>query len=160
MTDHRSYLKKTLLANDELRKEFLRIRCISDVADQIILLRDKKKISQSKLAELAGTTQTVISRIENGSVNPSIDTIQRIADALDSYVKVNIISYADLRYEEILFDLPGIQHDECTSEDESDRIYLKTLQNFTHDGCVPAGIQSDALEVQFPIYTKFQKVVA
>lgn len=51
------------------------------------LIRDARKhrgLTQHQLAELLGTSQSAIHRIEAGNQNLSIDMIGRIADALDS----------------------------------------------------------------------------
>jgi len=46
------------------------------------------KISQVGLAKKANTTQAVISRLENMSVNPSLELLQRIARALNVGLKI------------------------------------------------------------------------
>jgi transcriptional regulator with XRE-family HTH domain len=49
---------------------------------KIIKVRKAKGITQAELAERCGTTQQQIARIENGSVDPRLSTLQRIAEAL------------------------------------------------------------------------------
>ena len=44
--------------------------------------RNTFKISQRELAERAGLTQAVVSKIEAGTANPTLSTVQKIADAL------------------------------------------------------------------------------
>jgi len=46
-------------------------------------VRVKLRLTQSKLAEMAGVTQAYIAKIEAGSADPKISTIERISDALD-----------------------------------------------------------------------------
>ncbi len=46
-------------------------------------LRNIAKISQEKLAEIAGLDRKTISRIENGHLSPSMDNLWAIADALN-----------------------------------------------------------------------------
>lgn len=41
-------------------------------------------MSQQELAVLCGTTQSAIARLERGSRPPKLDTLMRIADALDA----------------------------------------------------------------------------
>ena len=53
------------------------------LADNIRLLRAKKKFSQEAIAELAGIGQNQISAIENGLANPNLETLIKIANALD-----------------------------------------------------------------------------
>ena len=49
---------------------------------KIIQLRKAKGITQAVLAEHCGTTQQQIARIENGTVDPRLSTLRRIAEAL------------------------------------------------------------------------------
>jgi DNA-binding XRE family transcriptional regulator len=46
--------------------------------------RSKKRISQSELARRAGVYQADISRIECAKANPSLNTLLKIAKALDA----------------------------------------------------------------------------
>ena len=54
----------------------------------IINLRKKKKISQAKLAEKIGMEQSAIGRIEAGKQNLTIETLQKIAFALNKELVV------------------------------------------------------------------------
>ncbi len=49
---------------------------------KIIEMREKSHITQKQLASRIGTTQSVISRIERGSQNCSVETLLNIAKAL------------------------------------------------------------------------------
>ena len=42
-----------------------------------------RKISQERLAELTGTSRVHVGYVEQGTRNPSLDLLFRIADALD-----------------------------------------------------------------------------
>lgn len=55
---------------------------------QLIKERIAKNFSQRKLARLAHTTQAVVSRVENLSVNPSINLLERLANALGKKLEV------------------------------------------------------------------------
>ena len=46
-------------------------------------LRLKKKLSQEKMAELAGFHRTYLSQVERSVVNVSVDNVQKIADKLE-----------------------------------------------------------------------------
>jgi transcriptional regulator with XRE-family HTH domain len=50
---------------------------------KIIKVRKAKGITQAELADRCGTTQQQIARIENGTVDPRLSTLQRIAEALE-----------------------------------------------------------------------------
>ena len=60
------------------------------VADQVADLRQQRGLSQRELAELVGTTQSAIARLERGGRPPRIDTLLRIADALDCELVVDL----------------------------------------------------------------------
>ncbi len=53
-----------------------------ELAIQIANEREKAGLSQKELAKKLNTTQSVISRIENGKQNISLDMLQKIANAL------------------------------------------------------------------------------
>ena len=48
--------------------------------------RTLRRKTQKELAKDMGSTQSVIARIENGDRSPSFPFMQRIADALDTYI--------------------------------------------------------------------------
>jgi predicted transcriptional regulator len=60
------------------------------IADQVAERRVEKGLSQRELAELCGTTQSAIARLERGGRPPRIDTLLRIADALDCELVVEL----------------------------------------------------------------------
>jgi len=60
------------------------------VADQVAERRQAQGLSQRELAELVGTTQSAIARLERGGRPPRIDTLLRIADALECELVVEL----------------------------------------------------------------------
>ena len=59
-------------------------------ADKVAERRQDKGLSQRELAEIVGTTQSAIARLERGGRPPRIDTLLRIADALDCDLVVDL----------------------------------------------------------------------
>ena len=56
----------------------------SVIAENIKKYRKEKGLSQDKLARLADIAHATIIKIESGGIqNPTIDTVQKIAKALD-----------------------------------------------------------------------------
>jgi ribosome-binding protein aMBF1 (putative translation factor) len=53
------------------------------IAEQVATQRKARGLSQAELAELTATTQSAIARLESGGRPPRIDTLLRIAEALD-----------------------------------------------------------------------------
>ena len=60
------------------------------IADQVAERRKGLGLSQADLAELVGTTQSAIARLESGGRPPRIDTLLRIAAALDCDLLVEL----------------------------------------------------------------------
>ena len=60
------------------------------IADRVAERRKELGLSQAELAELVATTQSAIARLESGGRPPRIDTLLRIADALDCELLVEL----------------------------------------------------------------------
>lgn len=83
------YLLKQELKNPEFKKYYDYYGKQLEIAYQILQLRKKKKLSQAQLAKKIGTKQSNIARIEAGQQNFSIDTLEKIAQALNCKLEVN-----------------------------------------------------------------------
>jgi len=64
----------------------------ASIADQVAARRRELGLSQHELARLTGTTQSAIARLEAGKRPPRIDTLLRIASALDAELAVELRS--------------------------------------------------------------------
>lgn len=90
-------------------------------------LREKNKLSQNKLAELANLNQTTIARWENEEISPSLDNIIDVANALN--VSIANLTGIDLEKKEnnsfdeleLLFD----KNKDVLTED--DKEYIKFI---------------------------------
>lgn len=58
--------------------------------DELKALRRKAKLTQTELARRAGVSQSLIARIEKGSVNPRVSTLMKIYSALKEYVEEEV----------------------------------------------------------------------
>ena len=54
-----------------------------DISKNISEYRKRKEITIKELASLTGVTPSLLSQIEKGSANPSINTLKQISSALD-----------------------------------------------------------------------------
>jgi predicted transcriptional regulator len=63
------------------------------IADRVAERRVAIGLSQRELAELVGTTQSAIARLERGGRPPRIDTLLRIAEALDCDLIVELVPH-------------------------------------------------------------------
>lgn len=62
----------------------------------LIKARLEKGLSQRTLAKKAKTTQAVVSRLENMSMNPSVRVLEKLAAALDRKLEINFVSRSSL----------------------------------------------------------------
>lgn len=69
---------------DALEPEFQIIRAIIEG-------REEKDLTQRQLAEATGITQADISRLENGTANPSLRTLKRLAAGLGKTLKLEFV---------------------------------------------------------------------
>ncbi len=53
------------------------------LGESVRLARSIRGVTQAELAEKSGLSQEAISRIERGNANPSVGTLEKIAEALD-----------------------------------------------------------------------------
>jgi UDP-N-acetylglucosamine 1-carboxyvinyltransferase len=83
------FLKKKL-KKKSLKKHFESARSLLEVALTISKARDAAGLSQSQLASRLGTTQSVISRIESGNQNLSLDMLSKIAAVLECHLMVGL----------------------------------------------------------------------
>ena len=58
---------------------------------QVARLRIQRGLTQTQLAEMVGTHQPSIARLENGTSIPSLSFLNRIAEALDARVELKIV---------------------------------------------------------------------
>ena len=61
------------------------------IAGQVADRRKERGLSQADLAALVGTTQSAIARLESGGRPPRIDTLLRIANALDADLHIELL---------------------------------------------------------------------
>ena len=63
------------------------------VAEMILAAREKAGLTQTELAKLVGTTQSVISRLEDADYDGhSLSMLRRIAEAMDHRVEVRLVA--------------------------------------------------------------------
>jgi len=80
------------LKNPEIKKEYDRLAPEYEIISAIITARKEMGISQSELAKLIGTDQSRISKLERGVLNPSLDFIKRVAEAMGKTVHISFES--------------------------------------------------------------------
>lgn len=85
--------RRTAEALERIRERLAHVedgRFFAQIAEQVASQRRARGLSQVELAELCGTTQSAIARLESGGRPPRIDTLLRVANALDCNLVVEL----------------------------------------------------------------------
>lgn len=86
------YIEKALKRNPSLKERFERADQAWDIAFQIINLREKAGLTQKELAELVGTKQSNIARIESADYTSyTWKTLEKITKALKARLEIKIV---------------------------------------------------------------------
>ena len=80
------------LKDPEFKAEWEALQPQKAIIQAMIDARKRNGITQKQLAERTGIAQGDISKLENGSANPSIKTLQRLADGMGMKLKVEFVS--------------------------------------------------------------------
>ena len=86
-----SNAKEIILKNENVRNELKKNEAEYKIIEEIILARRERNLTQKDLAELVGTKQSNISRLESGNYNPTIDFLNKIASAVGKQLEVRIV---------------------------------------------------------------------
>lgn len=81
---HQKWMKepKYRKAYQALEEEFV-------LASAVIDVRNRAGLTQEELARKMGTTQPVVARLESGRSRPSMRTLERLADATGSRLRIS-----------------------------------------------------------------------
>lgn len=79
------------LENEEFKKEYEAIQLEMDVIRAIVDARTSQNLTQKELAERTGINQADISKLENGTRNPSINLLKRLADGMGMALKIEFV---------------------------------------------------------------------
>lgn len=101
----------------------------------LVDLREQKSISQRKLAELAGVTNSTISRLEADLVTPDLKTLEKLAYALeiDKTLLLTKCGYSEIPEEFIII---ARKTGELSEEKRAEayKIFNDTIDKFLLDG--------------------------
>lgn len=79
------------MKDKEFAKEYETIQPELDVIRAIIEARTSQNLTQKELAERTGINQADISKLENGTRNPSVNLLKRLADGMGMVLKIEFI---------------------------------------------------------------------
>lgn len=83
-------LEKELLSDPKVKKEYDRLTPRYAVISQLIAARLKKHMTQKDIAEKLGTKQSAIARLESGSINPTLEFLQKIAQVMGYKLSIHL----------------------------------------------------------------------
>ena len=84
-------VREQLLNNPEVKAEYENLQPEFDIIRAMIKARKEQNLTQKELSERTGITQADISRIENGTRNPSLNMIKRLAKGMGMRLKLEFI---------------------------------------------------------------------
>ncbi len=90
MRSFRDSLNKRL-ENDNFRKEYENIQPEMNIIRAMIAARKDQNLTQADLATRTGINQADISKLENGSKNPSLKMLKRLAEGLNMDLKIEFV---------------------------------------------------------------------
>ena len=80
--------KAEQMRDTEFVKEYESIQPETDVIRAIVEARTSQNLTQKELAERTGINQADISKLENGTRNPSVNLLKRLADGMGMVLKI------------------------------------------------------------------------
>lgn len=91
MNDEFDILLDERLQDAEFRKEYEAMKPEFAIIQAMIDARKKSGLTQKELSSRTGIAQGDISKLENGNGNPSIKTLQKLADAMNMTLKLEFV---------------------------------------------------------------------
>ena len=83
--------KNEQMTNHEFAEEYEALQPELDVIKAIIEARTSQNLTQKQLAERTGINQADISKLENGTRNPTINLLKRLADGMGMALKIEFV---------------------------------------------------------------------
>ena len=84
-------LTKELMMDPEFKKEYEALQPEMDIKRAILDARINAGLTQSELSEKSGISQADISRLEKGTRNPSLALLKRLAEAMNTTLRIEFI---------------------------------------------------------------------
>ena len=85
------------LQDEEFKKEYDAIQPEMDVIRAMIDARIKNNLTQKELAARTGIDQADISKLENGTRNPSLKLLKRLAHGMGMQLKIEFVPMQPLK---------------------------------------------------------------
>ena len=83
--------KEEQMKNADFVKEYEDIQPELDVIRAIVEARTSQNMTQKELVERTGINQADISKLENGTRNPSVNLLKRLAEGMGMVLKIEFV---------------------------------------------------------------------
>ena len=90
MTNFKDFLNEQL-KDENFKKEYDALEPEFTIIKAMIDARKDSGMTQKELSEKTGINQADISKLENGTANPSLRTLQRLADGMGMVLKLEFV---------------------------------------------------------------------
>ena len=84
-------LTKELMQDEEFRIEYEALQPEMDITRAMMDARIRAGLTQTELSKKSGISQADISRLENGTRNPSLSLLKRLAEAMNTTLKIEFV---------------------------------------------------------------------
>ena len=84
-------LTNELMQDAAFKKEYEALQLERDITMSLISERKEAGLTQAELSEKTGISQADISGLENGTRNPSLALLNRIAEAVNSTLRIEFV---------------------------------------------------------------------
>ena len=92
-TDAVEILKRRYAKTSKAKRALEQARASAEIARRLYELRDEAGLTQAELAELVGTSRTVITRLEDDDYDGhSLSMLRRVAAALNKRIEVRFVT--------------------------------------------------------------------
>ena len=90
MTNYDKFIEEQM-KDPAFRKEWEALQPEMAIVKAMIDARERTGMTQKELSDKTGITQADISRLENGNANPSLKTLQRLAEGMGMTLKLEFV---------------------------------------------------------------------
>ncbi len=90
MTNYKDYLNEQL-QDEQFQREWDALEPEFAIMQAMIDARKNAGMTQKELAEKTGIAQGDISKLESGNANPSLKTLQRLAEGMGMHLKLEFV---------------------------------------------------------------------
>lgn len=90
MTNFNDFVSEQM-KDEEFREEYEKFEPEFSIKQAMIDARNSVGLTQKELSARSGIAQSDISKLENGTANPSVRTLQRLAEAMGKKLKIEFV---------------------------------------------------------------------